>query len=334
CLLYSWLESDGISDSGSDFELELKTTKRKRLAKRSPVWKHAHALCATPDFALRCNPLSLFLHTSRHPRGSDAKHHRPVRERREGGTVVDELLDCYKEDQQAGLLELINFVVLTCSCKGMVTKEMFESMENAYIICQLTKEFNEDSPSYPLSLVGVRGRRFREGLTEFVSQLVLRSQNSLLFDGYLFPSLVSFLTGLSDSQVRSFRHTSTFTVMKLMSALMGVAVSVATQLDVNRRQWDLERSKTVESRAVDRLEELQTLHNELLEGQTELNLLVNSIIKGVFVHRYRDIVPEVRVVCMEELGVWIFRNPATFLNDAHLKYLGWMLHDKVGGRSG
>lgn len=56
---------------------------------------------------------------------------------------------------------------------------------------------------------------------------------------------------------------------------------------------------------------------------------MNGIFKGVFVHRYRDKVPEIRAVCMEEMGVWLKENPTSFLNDGHLKYLGWMLHDKV-----
>lgn len=56
---------------------------------------------------------------------------------------------------------------------------------------------------------------------------------------------------------------------------------------------------------------------------------MNGIFKGVFVHRYRDKVPEIRAVCMEEMGVWLRENPTSFLNDGHLKYLGWMLHDKV-----
>ncbi|XP_026771788.3 cohesin subunit SA-1 isoform X3 [Pangasianodon hypophthalmus] len=66
----------------------------------------------------------------------------------------------------------------------------------------------------------------------------------------------------------------------------------------------------------------------LLEQQEELRSLMNGIFKGVFVHRYRDKVSEIRAVCMEELGVWLRENPASFLNDGHLKYLGWMLHDK------
>uniref|UniRef100_A0A8B9R1M6 SCD domain-containing protein n=1 Tax=Anas platyrhynchos TaxID=8839 RepID=A0A8B9R1M6_ANAPL len=44
----------------------------------------------------------------------------------------------------------------------------------------------------------------------------------------------------------------------------------------------------------------------------------------------RDMVPDVRALCMEELGTWMCSFPASFLTDGHLKYLGWTLHDKQG----
>lgn len=44
----------------------------------------------------------------------------------------------------------------------------------------------------------------------------------------------------------------------------------------------------------------------------------------------RDVVPEIRAICMEELGTWMKSYTASFLTDGYLKYIGWTLHDKVG----
>lgn len=57
--------------------------------------------------------------------------------------------------------------------------------------------------------------------------------------------------------------------------------------------------------------------------------MMNGTFRGVFVHRYRDLLPEIRAACIEELGVWLRTNPEDFLNDGCLKYLGWTLYDKV-----
>lgn len=67
----------------------------------------------------------------------------------------------------------------------------------------------QDSVNYPLCTPGPQLKRFKAGLCEFARVLVRSCRNSLIYDEYLFPSLLALLTGLSDSQVRAFRHTST-----------------------------------------------------------------------------------------------------------------------------
>ena len=45
----------------------------------------------------------------------------------------------------------------------------------------------------------------------------------------------------------------------------------------------------------------------------------------------RDIVPDIRCLCMSELGEWMKSYPMVFLDDIYLKYIGWTLYDKVIG---
>ncbi|CAF4734932.1 unnamed protein product, partial [Rotaria sp. Silwood2] len=49
----------------------------------------------------------------------------------------------------------------------------------------------------------------------------------------------------------------------------------------------------------------------------------------VFIHRYRDVVPDIRCLCVSELGEWMKNYPMVFLDDIYLKYIGWTLYDKV-----
>uniref|UniRef100_A0A3P9PGB2 SCD domain-containing protein n=1 Tax=Poecilia reticulata TaxID=8081 RepID=A0A3P9PGB2_POERE len=56
--------------------------------------------------------------------------------------------------------------------------------------------------------------------------------------------------------------------------------------------------------------------------------MMNATFRGVFVHRYRDRLADIRAACIEELGLWLKTDPDNFLNDRCLKYLGWTLHDK------
>ncbi|XP_069738559.1 cohesin subunit SA-3 [Phaenicophaeus curvirostris] len=243
-------------------------------------------------------------------------------------TVVDEWLETYKQDQETGFLELANFIVRSCGCRGVVTPEMFRNLQNSEIIQQLTEKFEEDSAGYPLSLSTQLWRRFRAGFCELLAVLVQRCQYSIVYDEFLMDSLISLLIGLSDSQVRAFRHTSTLAAMKLMTALVNVALAVRRHQENNRRQFEAERGKDLGRRAAEKLEALLEKRRELQEQQEEMENMMNAIFKGVFVHRYRDVVPEIRAICMEELGTWMRSYTASFLTDSYLKYVGWTLHDK------
>lgn len=71
---------------------------------------------------------------------------------------------------------------------------------------------------------------------------------------------------------------------------------------------------------------------QLCENKEEVSSMMNGMFRGVFVHRYRDQLPEIRAICIKELGIWLKLDPEHFLNDKCLKYLGWTLHDKVSYR--
>ncbi|XP_071428791.1 cohesin subunit SA-3-like [Pithys albifrons albifrons] len=98
--------------------------------------------------------------------------------------------------------------------------------------------------------------------------------------------------------------------------------------ETTQRQLEQERGRDLGRRSTEKLETLLEKHRELLEQQQELEAMMNVLFKGVFVHRYRDVVPDIRAICMEELGMWIRTCPESFLTDSYLKYIGWTLHDK------
>uniref|UniRef100_A0A674NK08 STAG2 cohesin complex component a n=1 Tax=Takifugu rubripes TaxID=31033 RepID=A0A674NK08_TAKRU len=118
--------------------------------------------------------------------------------------------------------------------------------------------------------------------------------------------------------------------MKLMTALVNVALNLSINMDNTQRQYEAERNKVMAKRANDRLELLLQKRKELQENQDEIENMMNAIFKGVFVHRYRDAIAEIRAVCIEEIGVWMKLYSDAFLNDSYLKYVGWTLHDKQG----
>lgn len=103
--------------------------------------------------------------------------------------------------------------------------------------------------------------------------------------------------------------------MKLMTALVNVALGVSLHQENNQRQYEAERSKEPGRRATEKLEALlekrrevsggggggmaavaagteprlsPTASPQLREQQEEIENMMNAIFKGVFVHRYRS----------------------------------------------
>ncbi|CAM9127125.1 unnamed protein product, partial [Lampetra planeri] len=207
---------------------------------------------------------------------------------------------------------------------------MFRQMQNSEIIRKMTEEFDEDSGDYPLTLSGPQWKKFKISFCDFIAVLVRQCQYSIIYDEYMMDTVISLLTGLSDSQVRAFRHTSTLAAMKLMTALVNVALNLSINMDNTQRQYESERNKVIAKRANDRLELLLQKRKELQENQDEIENMMNAIFKGVFVHRYRDAIADIRAICIEEIGMWMKLYSDAFLNDSYLKYVGWTMHDKQG----
>ncbi|XP_033221678.1 cohesin subunit SA-2 isoform X2 [Belonocnema kinseyi] len=244
--------------------------------------------------------------------------------------IVDDWIEKYKVNRENALLMLMQFFINASGCKGRITSEMQTTMEHVAIIRKMTEEFDEESGEYPLIMAGQQWKKFRANFCEFVQILVRQCQYSIIYDQFLMDNVISLLTGLSDSQVRAFRHTATLAAMKLMTALVDVALTVSINLDNTQRQYEAERQKAREKRAADRLESLMAKRKELEENMDEIKNMLTYMFKSVFVHRYRDTLPEIRAICMAEIGVWMKKFHQNFLDDSYLKYIGWTLHDKVG----
>ncbi|XP_054416342.1 putative STAG3-like protein 4 isoform X2 [Pongo abelii] len=120
----------------------------------------------------------------------------------------------------------------------------------------------KDSGDYPLTAPSPSWKKFQGSFCEFVGTLVCRCQYSLLHAGCPVDSLISLLTGLSDSQVRAFRHTSTLAAVKLMTSLVRVALQLSLHQDNNEHQYEAERNKGPGQRAPEWLESLLEKHRD------------------------------------------------------------------------
>ncbi|MCJ8732514.1 hypothetical protein PDJAM_G00212280 [Pangasius djambal] len=266
--------------------------------------------------------------------------------------VVDDWIEAYGMDREPALLDLISFFIQCSGCKGVVTAEMFQSKEDSDVMSKMVEDLDEssglqykrflafpwiltvtwpmdiDNGEYPLVMSGLYWKKFRSHFCEFVSVLISQCQYSVIFDNYLLNTLISLLTELSASHMRAFRHTCTLAAVKLLSALVNVALNLSISVENNQKLCEVELAKMSSKRASPRLDKIQKKIAELKDRKLEIEDMMDAIFKGVFLKRYRDVIPEIRAICIEELTIWMKLYSAVFLNDTCLKYVGWMMHDK------
>ncbi len=95
------------------------------------------------------------------------------------------------------------------------------------ILEKLTKIHAKDSDPYPL-IRPVEGRKLSHNLPLFLSGLVARANDKVLYEMHLLSLLVEFLFEMSRSKYRPFRHTST---------LAGAVSSISSFIDPCRCRY-------------------------------------------------------------------------------------------------
>lgn len=209
---------------------------------------------------------------------------------------------------------------------GSISEEQFSESEIGEALAALVDEtYQTAGGEYPLIARGRDAKRFRASFADFWDKLVERCRDGLLFDEYLVPTLVAWLTGISSSSIRPFRHTATLAGLQIVSALTRVCARLREDIESGERQAAAESRKARGGREAALQEQLAAQREQLasVEGSME------EVFNGIFMHRFRDVFPDIRAACLEALGRWIETYPAVYRADQYLKYLGWHLYDRA-----
>lgn len=133
--------------------------------------------------------------------------------------------------------------------------------------------------------------------------------------------------------------------LEVETALCQVAAAVEKEAEIVGRQREGERKrKAVNKSAAVREKDLDGKAAEVRKRRTILAEYLKEIVDGcvpslfflsspftpfssVFVHRYRDLDPNIRAECVKAMGSWFTHYPAHFLDGSYLRYVGWVLSD-------
>ncbi|CAJ0899220.1 10640_t:CDS:10 [Entrophospora sp. SA101] len=257
-------------------------------------------------------------------------------------TIVSEWVEDYRNDNVGALLVLINFIIRSCGCNNVVHKDAFKDEEDKDriddedIIVDVLEELKnslkkELLSDYPLVSKSKDYKKFRKNFLDFFHKLIKQVKHSELYQGVFCENIQAWISIMSNSGYRPFRHTATAVSLNIVTGLCEVAFDVKQEYNIAERQLTLEQSNNKSSRNTknkDRISSLVTKTDELKGKERIINSYIQGFFDSVFMHRYRDVEPVIRSECIKELGVWVIKHPDYFLNDTYIRYLGWQLSDK------
>ncbi|KAA8648235.1 hypothetical protein EYZ11_012175 [Aspergillus tanneri] len=250
---------------------------------------------------------------------------------RSADTTAAEWLTSYQNDQSAAVREMVIFILRCAGTTLQIDDADIQNVDHApRRVEDLAFQYHSLGFSeYPLISKSRTFRNFKPVLEDFFSTLIqtLHHSSVLYRDQNLFENIQIWLSAFSISNCRPFRHTSTVIALAMMSTFCDVARELMTSVSTSRKQLESEkRKKSVNKGRVD------AIQSAIQEGDKKLELVDDILKDGVnifFVHRYRDVDPTIRALCMSALGQWMRTYRDYFFEGQFLRYFGWILSDPV-----
>ncbi|KAF3954956.1 hypothetical protein ACB098_10G086500 [Castanea mollissima] len=242
--------------------------------------------------------------------------------------VVKLWVERYEKAPKPAMVELLMMLFEACGAKYHIKEEFLDETDVDDVVVALvnlarTGEVEDYQNSKRKEL-----KNFKDNLESFWDNLVHECQHGPLFDQVLFDKCMDYIIALSCTPPRIYRQVASLMGLRLVTSFIAVTKMLGAQRETTRRQLDAEKKKRTEG---PRLESLNKRFSTTHEQITVLEEMMRKIFTGLFVHRYRDIDPNIRTSCIQSLGSWILSYPSLFLQDLYLKYLGWTLNDKNAG---
>ncbi|KAF2205662.1 STAG-domain-containing protein [Delitschia confertaspora ATCC 74209] len=334
-------EEEEESSEGEPDEEELKERRRKTKGKgkpagRKPAPKKAKTNGETMNLAIRPATKA----KPRKPRKAPVRKS-AVAENAEGlyaevfggrnslDDIAAQWVSKFHENEANAVRDVVNFVLKSAGCDVQVDEhDIVDPDSCAERLGDIQDEYQaQNVTDYPLISKGRGAAAFKHSLQGFFRALIQTiAQTGLLFENdALIETLAVWINTTSSASNRPFRHTATVASLAVVSALCEVASDIVDNVAKKSRQTDTESKKTRVNKA--RVAALKQEVNELNKKQETIDNIIKDWFNSVFIHRYRDVDPRIRMDCVDALADWIMTYPDKFFDAINLRYMGWILSD-------
>ncbi|OBZ86050.1 Cohesin subunit SA-1 [Choanephora cucurbitarum] len=244
--------------------------------------------------------------------------------------IVTEWAQDYQTNQRNALKSLINFVIRSAGCSMAVTDDALDQEDGSLNALQELQEELAKLPhaDYPIISKSKEHRTLKRNLLLFFEELIEQCQHNAIYDGVLIETLQNWLTTMSSSVYRPFRHTATLVGLKIIGQLCVIGEKERNNLSVASRQMNAEKKKKSQTK---NLNLLQQNYVAIQSRCKDLEEYLKEFFEGIFIHRSRDVESVIRTECIRELCIWMQNFQSFFVDNAYLRYFGWSLNDPSAG---
>lgn len=242
--------------------------------------------------------------------------------------VVKLWVERYERNPKSAMVELLMTLFESCGAKYPLNEDSLDETNVDDVVVALVERARKGEVEDYHSSKRKEFKNFKENLALFWDNLVIECQNGPLFDKVLFEKCMDYVVALSCSPPRVYRQVASLVGLQLVTSFITISKTLGAQRETTQRQLNAEKKKRNDGPRVESLNKRLSMTHENI---TVMEDMMRKLFTGLFVHRYRDIDPEIRMASINSLGVWILSYPSLFLQDLYLKYLGWTLNDKGAG---
>ena len=255
-------------------------------------------------------------------------------------------LQDFQADMPAALTDLINFVLKSSGSPGELTEDHINDPDNIISRIQdLQDEYQEVGPDlallnhansmqhavtdYPLISKAKSAPAFRASLISFIESLMeVLHETDIMYDNRdLIENIIQWVGSMSTSNSRPFRHTATVVALTINSSISRILKVSAETTAKNQQLLEGEQKKKSSNKA--RVADFQRKVDKGADRKEYLEERLKDIFETVYLNRYRDVDPKIRVECVEALAHWILELQQYWMDGQYLRYLGWMLTDST-----
>ena len=244
---------------------------------------------------------------------SDKSHSDSLLESLVSGAAVASTVDTVLHIQEHESAEAASCAVVNMVCKAAGVKELEITPENIVQESAIASTLEEmyarvpaDSDVYYLNNKDAKYRRFKKAFPDFFQRLVLSAAAAdVLYDEGGLTTAVQWLSAMSTSKARSFRHSAT---CALLAVVEGMGSRLAMLKESIQSQKKKDAAQTQKS-----LDKLLELHDGVF----------NSLVQ-----RSKDVAPEIRMLFTASLKTLCTKFPQQYITNNYLRCFAVSFFDK------